>query len=137
VPATFALIPFVEFGLGAWYVRGGIYQIPKSLAKLATELGVEIKTNAEVEQILVENKRAVGVQLKSGETMQADFVIANSDAIETYRKLVEKEARPSFTNKKLEKIEPSCSGFVLLFGTRKKFPKLANQNIFFSYDYKA
>jgi phytoene desaturase len=42
-PATFALIPYVEFGLGAWYVRGGMYEIPKAFEKLAKEFGVEIK----------------------------------------------------------------------------------------------
>ncbi len=77
-PATFALIPFVEFGLGAWYVRGGMYKIPKALEKLAKELGAEIKTNLAVEKILIENKKAVGVQLENGETLHADFVVSNS-----------------------------------------------------------
>lgn len=136
VPATFALIPFVEFGLGAWYVRGGIYQIPTMLARLAVELGVEIKTNAEVGEILIENKIAIGVELKSGEIMRSDFVVANADAIETYRNLIKAESRPSLTDKKLAKIEPSCSGFVVLLGTKKKFPALAHHNIFFSDDYQ-
>jgi phytoene desaturase len=136
-PATFALIPFVEFGLGAWYVRGGIYEIPKALTRLAKELGVEIKTNCEVEKILCANRRADGVKLKSGEDLTADFVISNADAIETYRSLIEVKDRQSFPDKKLEKIEPSCSGFVLLLGTKKKFPQLAHHNIFFSDDYRA
>ncbi len=61
-PATFALVPFVEFGLGAWYVRGGIYEIPKALAKLAREFDVKIRTNCAVEKIIIENKKAVGVK---------------------------------------------------------------------------
>ncbi|HVG38276.1 MAG TPA: FAD-dependent oxidoreductase, partial [Pyrinomonadaceae bacterium] len=52
-PATFALIPYVEFGLGAWYARGGMYEIPRALARLAEELGVEIERGAEVEEIIV------------------------------------------------------------------------------------
>ncbi|MEP6924699.1 MAG: phytoene desaturase family protein [Pyrinomonadaceae bacterium] len=137
VPATFALIPFVEFGLGAWYVRGGIYQIPQALAKLAIELGVEIRTNADVEQILVESKCAAGVRLKNGEIIDCDFIVANSDAVETYRNLIQEDSRQSFSDKKLDKIEPSCSGFVLLLGTKKEFPSLAHHNIFFSDDYRA
>ena len=137
VPATFALIPFVEFGLGAWYARGGIYQIPTALAKLATELGVELKTSREVSQILIENQKATGVELSDGEIIRSDFVVANSDAIDTYRNLIKADARPSFSNKKLDKIEPSCSGFVVLLGTRRKFPALAHHNIFFSDDYRA
>ena len=130
-PATFALIPFVEFGLGAWYPKGGMYRIPQALAKLARELGVEILTGKEVEKIIVENKQVVGVKIKNGEIMPSDFVISNADAVETYRNLLPPE------NKKFQNREPSCSGFVMLLGTRRKFPQLAHHNIFFSDDYKA
>lgn len=137
VPATFALIPHVEFGLGAWYARGGMYQIPKALEKLARESGVEIRANAEAEKILVKDGKAVGVRLKSGEVLTTDFVVANSDAIETYRSLLDAENRPSFPDRKIEKTEPSLSGFVLLLGAKKRFPQLAHHNIFFSDDYRA
>jgi phytoene desaturase len=129
-PATFALIPYVEFGLGAWYVRGGMYEIPKALEKLARELGVKFLTDSEVENIVVENKKAVGVKA-NGEIISADFIVSNADAIETYRNLLPAK------NKKYQNREPSCSGFVLLLGTRKKFSRLAHHNIFFSDDYRA
>lgn len=132
-PATFALVPFVEFGLGAWYVRGGIYEIPKALAKLAGELNVKIKTNCAVEKIVIENKKAVGVQLESGEIVRGDAIVANSDAVETYRSLIDKK----FFSEKLNGREPSSSGFVLLLGVKKKFENLAHHNIFFSDDYRA
>ncbi len=136
-PATFALIPYVEFGLGAWYVKGGIYQISKALEKLANELGVKFRVETEVEEIIIENKTAKGIRLKNGEILTSEIVITNADAIETYRNLIDKNKRRIYTNKKLEKIEPSCSGFVLLLGTNKNFDQLAHHNIFFSNDYKA
>lgn len=129
-PATFALIPYVEFGLGAWYVKGGMYQIPKALEKLAKELGVKIYTESTVEKIVIEEGKAVGVKV-GGETIGADFVVTNADAVMTYRELLETK------NKRIDKLEPSCSGFVLLLGTKKQFPNLAHHNIFFSDDYKA
>lgn len=137
VPATFALIPFVEFGLGAWYVKGGIYQIPKALEKLALEAGVEFRFDSTVEKILVEDKKATGVKLQNGDVLKGDFVIANADAIETYRNLIDEKNRPGFSDKRIAKTEASCSGFVLLLGVKKKFPQLAHHNIFFSDDYKA
>jgi phytoene desaturase len=136
-PATFALIPYVEFGLGAWYVRGGMYNLPHALSRLCEELKVEIRTSAEVEKILIERGRACGVLLKDGSVQKSDAVIANSDAIETYRTLIEERARRSYTNKKLAKIEPSCSGFVLLLGVARRYEQLAHHNIFFSSDYAA
>jgi phytoene desaturase len=129
-PATFALISYVEFGLGAWYSSGGIYEIPKSLARLAQELGAEILTGIEVEKILVKDGKAVGVKA-AGEIYKADFIVSNADAVETYRNLL------PFENKRLMRREPSSSGFVLLLGSRQKFPSLAHHNIFFSDDYRA
>jgi phytoene desaturase len=137
-PATFALIPYVEFGLGAWYIRGGMYSLPAALTRLATELGVRLRMRAEVEEILIENGRACGVRLVGGEVLRGHAVVANSDAIETYRRLIAPQARrSSFKNRKLARIEPSCSGFVLLLGTRRRYPNLAHHNIFFSRDYRA
>jgi phytoene desaturase len=75
--------------------------------------------------------------LENGEILRSDFVVTNADAIETYRSLIDGKNRKNFPDKKLAKIEPSSSGFVLLLGTRKKFPQLAHHNIFFSDDYKA
>ncbi|GIU82745.1 MAG: phytoene desaturase [Acidobacteria bacterium] len=129
IPATFALIPYVEFGLGAWYVKGGIYEIPKSLARLASELGVRIFSGVEVDKIIIKNQKAVGVQIGE-ESFGADFIISNADAVETYRRLLGVE-------NKFVRRQPSCSGFVILLGVKKQFPKLAHHNIFFSDDYKA
>ena len=137
IPATFALVPFAEFGLGAWYARGGMYQIPKALERLARELNVEIKTSCAVAQILIEEKKAFGVLLETGEIMKSDFVVTNADAIETYRRLIDAPDRKSFSDEKINRTEPSSSGFVLLLGARKKFDSLAHHNIFFSDDYRA
>lgn len=129
VPATFALVPYAEFGFGAWYPMGGMYEIPKALAKLASELGARIFTDVEVKKILVENGSAVGVKTED-EILKADVIISNADGVETYRKLL------SLENKFVRR-EPSCSGFVIMLGVRRKFPQLAHHNIFFSDDYKA
>jgi phytoene desaturase len=136
-PATFALIPYVEFGLGAWHVRGGMYQLPKALVRLAEESGATIRLEAEVEEILIERGRARGVRLKGGESLTCDAVLSNADAVDTYSRLINKEARRVYTNRRIEKLEPSCSGFVLLLGVARRYTQLAHHNIFFSSDYPA
>jgi phytoene desaturase len=143
IPATFALIPYAEFNYGAWYARGGIYEIPKAIEKLALALDVEFQFNAEVECILVKNGKASGVRFhveeygeKFEESLEADIIVSNADAVVTYRNLIEEKSRPSFSDKKLAKREPSSSGFVLLLGVKRGFPQLAHHNIFFSDDYE-
>jgi phytoene desaturase len=94
--------------------------------------------NTEVEKILIEGGRARGVALKSGEVRRCDAVLANSDAIETYRTLIKPAARGrGYTDEKLARIEPSSSGFVILAGARRRYESLAHHNIFFSDDYEA
>ena len=136
-PAVFALIPYVEFGLGAWYVRGGMYQLPLALARLCAELGAEVRTGAEVEEILFEGGRARGVRLTGGEVLACDAVVANSDAAETYGKLLPASARKGRAARRLARAEPSLSGFVVLVGASRRFDQLAHHNIFFSRDYEA
>src|SRR5690606_27136632 len=53
-PATLSIIAHVELTGGVWYPRGGVYQIARALAQVATELGVTIQTAAPVETICVE-----------------------------------------------------------------------------------
>ena len=41
-PATLNVIAHVEMAQGAWYPRGGVFQLAKAFERLAIELGVEI-----------------------------------------------------------------------------------------------
>ena len=136
-PATFALIPWVEFGLGAWYPRGGIYTIPRALRRLAEGLGVVFRFGSSVSEIVVRDGEAAGVVLDDGTSIETDVVVCNADAVSAYRELIPAAVRRIYSEKKLAKIEPSCSGFVLLLGTDRKFDGLSHHNIFFSDDYEA
>jgi len=127
IPATFSLIPWTEFGHGAWYVKGGIHQIPKAIARLAESLGVRIFTGTEVRSLIVREGAVTGIKA-TDESFRADAVVSNADAVDTHRRLLESSL---YSDR-----EPSCSGFVLLLGTRKKFDSLAHHNIFFSDDYR-
>ncbi|REJ77531.1 MAG: phytoene desaturase [Acidobacteria bacterium] len=134
-PATFALIPYAEFGLGAWYPKGGIFRIPTEIEALARRHGTEFRYSEPVEEIVIEGGAVKGVRAGS-DFFECDTVVANADAIDTYRRLVPPEHRRKYSDKRLDSIEPSCGGFVLLLGTDRKFDQLAHHNIFFSDDYR-
>ncbi|MCH8557563.1 MAG: phytoene desaturase [Balneolia bacterium] len=135
-PATINVIAYVELCLGGYYVKGGLYSISRALEKLCTELGVDIQYNVDIKTILTEDKKAVGVAFNSGETARADVIFSNSDATFTYTDLIEKGVLKKKQVNKISAIEPSCSGFVMMLGTDKKFDKLKHHNIFFSRDYE-
>lgn len=135
-PATLNVIPFVELVQGGWYVRGGMYQIAVALQKAMERHHVTIRTGCDIEHILTRNGSVTGVRTADGQEVPAEAIIANSDATETYTRLLDSGSVPASARKKAERLEPSCSGFVLLLGTNTKWDLLTHHNIFFSDDYR-
>lgn len=137
VASVYSIIPYVEMADGGWYPRGGIYALALALERLARELGIGIETQCDVARILVEQRVARGVVLADGRVLRCDAVIANSDVVTTHRTLLSPAQRQPRLVRRLEQLEPSCSGFVLLLGTDKQYPQLSHHNIFFSDNYPA
>lgn len=131
-PATFNVIAYIEFAEGGWYVRGGMYELGKALARLAIELGIEIRTGAEVQEIVLDRGQASGVRLYNGEHLPAARVVVNADPRYAYRQLL---AGQQAMAKRLERLEPSCSGYILMLGIDRRYEQLAHHNIFFSDNY--
>lgn len=74
---------------GHWgHAKGGMGAITQAMARSAEANGVVIRTNAPVANVLVEDGRATGVVLKSGETIRARAVAANVGPKLLFRDLV-------------------------------------------------
>ncbi|MFK7830675.1 MAG: phytoene desaturase family protein [Congregibacter sp.] len=81
---------------GAWgIVKGGMGAITQAMAASAIEHGVEIRTDAGVEKITVENGAAVGVRLHDGELIRAPVIAANTDPNRSFLKLLGEEHLPA------------------------------------------
>lgn len=142
-PATLNVIAHVELSGGVWYPQGGVYAIAEAMTRLAKECGVIIHTNCPVNAIRLEGGRVVGVELPGGRFDPASAVIANVDVATVYDRLLPPEPAVHKRLDALQAADPSCSGFVLLWGVRSE-PEdvqsnrsLAHHNIFFSSDYAA
>ncbi|MBR9976786.1 MAG: phytoene desaturase [Bacteroidetes bacterium] len=134
-PATLNIIPYVEYRMGGYYVRGGIYALVRSLVQLAEKLGVRFHYETTVEAITTKHAVVQGVRTESG-IRTHDAVISNADAVYTMTTLLE-GSRQAVASKKhhYETLEPSCSGLVFLWGVRGRRDALAQHNIFFSGNY--
>lgn len=71
------------------WARGGMGSLSRSLAKAAESYGAEIRTEAAVAQLLVQNRRASGVVLENGEEIQSQSVTSALDPKRTFLKLVD------------------------------------------------
>ena len=136
VGAVYSIIPYVELADGGWYPCGGIYTLAQALERVARELGVEFEMNCDVRRILVERSKARGVVVADGRVLRSDSVVANSDVVTTHRELLSPGVVDKRQVRHLERLEPSCSGFVILLGTAKQYPQLEHHNIFFSDNYR-
>lgn len=133
MPATFNLIPHVEYALGGYAVRGGIAAIPQALTRLALEQGVRIRTGVSVQGILTAGRRVRGLTVE-GENIPYDVVISNADVLTTYGRLL-KLPRSRWA-RRYNRLEPSSSALVFYWGLNRTFSQLDVHNIFFSSDYR-
>jgi phytoene desaturase len=78
-PALYSLMNYADMVLGTWYPMGGMYRIVEGMVLLAKELGVQLRLNCPVEQIVVPNGRATGVRTAQGEFVEADVVVGAAD----------------------------------------------------------
>jgi len=71
-PAILQVVSHLEHGLGAFAPKQGMYSIAENLCKAGSALGVQYHLDTPVQSIIVEDKRAVGIQTK-GEKKRYDF----------------------------------------------------------------
>ncbi len=134
-PATFSVIPHVEYGLGAFYVQGGIKKIVEALARHLERLNVRVLLNSPVQKVtttgssFLPKSKATGVMLEDGTTIWGDAVIVNSDVTWSRRNLLPL-TRP------LREPDPSTSAVVFLWCMKGTTPELVHHNIFFSENYE-
>ena len=80
---------------GVWgYVEGGMGAVSEAIANSAREAGAEIRCDADVREIVVENGNATGVRLASGEHISARAVASNATAHITFEKLLDGKLLP-------------------------------------------
>jgi phytoene desaturase len=131
-PAVLCGIAHMQSNDGVWYPRGGTGAVPRALANLAVDLGVEIRTKTPIRRIIIENGRARGVETAGGETIRAGAVVSNSDSVRTHRELLEGPTRQRFLGRR--RYEPACSGVVLYLGLDRRYEQLIHHNFVFSRD---
>ena len=134
-PATLMLIAHVE-ATGVWLIEGGIHALAVGLRKVAQSRGAEFRLGAQVNEIRLDNARRVtGVELASGEVIEADAVICNADpnAIATgfFGERSQHAVKP------LAPAKRSLSALVWYAHARTSGFDLTHHNVFFSRDYPA
>jgi phytoene desaturase len=131
-PATLNIIPYVEYVLGSFYIQGGMYRLIEKFESLCKKYHVEIHKETAVEKIIHKNGKIKSLQINN-EKMDFDYVVCNADVVSSFEDLIDGfESK----KKKLQRLEPSLSGIVFLWGVKQNNSMLEHHNIFFSENYE-
>jgi phytoene desaturase len=133
-PSMFTILSFIEYEHGVFHPIGGCAAIPNAMARIARELGAEISLDDDVEQILFDGRKAVGVRSTKG-TYEADAVVLNADFSRAMTRLVPDRLRRRWTDAKIARKRYSCSTFMLYLGIEGRYDHLTHHTIYISGDY--
>ena len=134
-PAMYNIMNAIDFNMGVYYPKGGIYEIVRALVAINKKCGVAFMTNSPVSKIIVKNKKATGVQLENGTTLEADLIISNADLWFTETHLLEK-LHQTYPERYWEKAVLSPSAFIMYLGLDRELDILSHHNLRFGGDWK-
>lgn len=97
---------------GVWgHAVGGMGAITQAMAKSALEKGVEITTDAAVNEVLIKNGKAYGVRLEGGEEINARLVASNLNPRLLYGKMVADEHLPDDFSRRMHNFKCGSGTF--------------------------
>ncbi|MHA3704958.1 phytoene desaturase family protein [Jatrophihabitans sp. YIM 134969] len=130
--AIYAVITYFDCVSGVYFPEGGMHAIPRVMAEVAQEAGVDIRYSTPARRIEVAGDRATAVVTADGERIPADVVVLNADPPQAYPALLPAEYVPRRfrpTGPTRLRYSPSC--VVMHTGSSKVYDDLGHHTIFF------
>lgn len=114
-------------------VKGGNTVIPKSLKKLALDLGVKFYTEKEVTKIHIKNKKVEGIQINGKLSLESDYVLLSTSSLLEEKGILSDSYLRQEKSKWLVNNEVNISQFILFLGMDGK-TDFEHHTILFSND---
>jgi len=130
-PSIMSMIPHLEMDDGTYFPEGGMQSITNSLVALAERQGVTFYYGQKVDEIIIRDRRAIGIILR-GRAVFANVVVSNMDIYSTYKQLLPTQKTPKRTLSQ----ERSSSALIFYWGIKGVHLGLDLHNILFSNNYQ-
>jgi phytoene desaturase len=134
-PAMYNFMNWADFGLGTWHPVGGMFEVVKGIKYLATELGVKLISNAEVQKIEVNQKGVATKLIVNGKDVPTDIVLSGADYYHTERLLPLKSRQ--YTDKYWQSRKFAPSSLLFYAGFDKKIENISHHTLFFDTEFDA
>ncbi len=136
--SIYALIHFLERNWGVYFSMGGTGKLVEELTKLLKRSGVEVKYNTDIKTAYQKNGKIEKLESMDGEIFLPDNIVFNGDPPTFYKEILKSnrlfEKRKKFLPEKLTTY--SMGMFVLFFGTKKQYSKIAHHTIWLGKRFK-
>ena len=132
--SIYNLIHYLERKWGVHYAMGGTGAIIRAFEKLMNEEKIKINKNTDVKEIIFKNNKAIGVKAQNGRELFGEKIILNCDPAYAYKHIIKKKKK--WSDKKIDKLDFSMGLFVIYFGTKKKYNKIAHHTIWMGKRYE-
>jgi len=100
---------------GAYFPKGGSQRFADAIVAALKRYGGQLKLRTEVQRILLEDGRATGVLLKSGQEVRAPLVVSNADARLTFLHLLAEQVDGGYLDD-LKNMRESTPLYMIWFG---------------------
>jgi len=134
-PGLFSILSFLEYEYGVYHPVGGCSAVVEAMARVAREMGVDIRLDEPVEEILFDGRRAVGART-SRAVYRSDAMVLNADFARAMTRLVPNRLRRRWSDRKISRARFSCSTFMLYLGIEGRYEDLPHHTIYISEDYR-
>ncbi|WP_188051158.1 NAD(P)/FAD-dependent oxidoreductase [Flavobacterium sp. GP15] len=131
-PSFYSFMNYADFGLGTWHPKTGMFDVVRAMESLATELGVQFVTNANIEKIIVADKIAKAIVV-NGETIYSDLILSGADYHHT-ETLLDQEHR-AYSEKYWDSRVFAPSSLLFYVGFNKKIENISHHALFFDVDF--
>jgi phytoene dehydrogenase-like protein len=133
--AVKGLLLYNQFILdGGYYMPGGNGRFPEALLDGLKRKGGEALFNTAVKKIGLNNSKAEGVFLESGEFIASDYTVSACDATETFMELMGESYLDKNFIKQLKSLIPSISVFTVFLGIEGKSYEILKHKSSIWYD---
>lgn len=131
--SIYYFIPWISYHLhGKYYIKGGAQHLSDSFVEVIKENGGEVHLKSNVENILYENNKVVGIRLENGKEFKSKWVISNASPLKTYE-MLPKDALKSKEVEKIKNDKIGCTLSQLYIGldVNPKELNIPNDEVFF------
>jgi len=134
-PSLFSILSFLEYEHGVYHPIGGCGAVSTAMARIAQEMGVEIRYGEAVESFDYAGRRVTAAHTARG-TYPADATVLNADFARSMTRLVPDRLRRRWSDRKIAGKRFSCSTFMLYLGIDGRYDDVSHHTIYLSENYR-